>query len=156
MHNRNITIMIAVVVLMAVAMFGALSINTPTSAAPAAIPTPVAGTYTGGTMARVVTLYDSNVTTSTAFGGNPINVLTADRIDLQWIVDQPTSVNTTTVKLQFSNDQINWVDGATVLNANAADAADMQQYNLFGAYVRANIDATNTNTVSVKLIGVIR
>jgi len=125
-------------------------------AAPAAAPTPVAGTYTGGTLARVVTLYDSAVTTSTAFGGSGVSILTGDRVDLQYVIDQPTDVNTMTLKLQFSNDLVNWVDGATIVSDNAADANVMQQYAVFGNYARVNIDAANTNEATVTVIGVLK
>lgn len=146
----------ALAVVLLVGLFALMTLSTPAQAVPAAAPTPVAGTYTGGTLARAVTLYDSTVTTSTAFGGNGVSILTGDRVDLQLVIDQPTSVNTMTLKLQFSNDLVNWIDGSTLATDNAADANTMQQYPVFGAYARVNIDAANTNEATVKVLAVLK
>jgi hypothetical protein len=155
MNTRTGFVGLAVVML--VGLFALMTLSTPgAQAGPLAAPTPVAGTYTGGTLARSVTLYDSTVTTSTAFGGNGVSVLTGDRIDLQYVIDQPTSVNTMTLKLQFSNDLVNWIDGATIVTDNAADANVMQQYAVFGNYARINIAGANTNEATVKVIGVLK
>lgn len=156
MSKKLMGVGMAALVLMLV-LFGVMVNTAPgVQAEPLAAPTPVAGTYTGGTLARAVTLYDSTVTTSTAFGGSGVSILTGDRIDLQYVIDQPTSVNTMTLKLQFSNDLVNWVDGATVVTDNVADANVMQQYAVFGSYVRVNIDAANTETATVKVLGVVK
>lgn len=154
-NTRNIFIALTVAVALLVGLSFAVA-SPGAQAAPQAAPTPVAGTYTGGTLARTVTLFDADVTTGTAQLGSGVSILTGDRIDLQYIIDQPTSVNTVTLKLQFSNDLVNWIDGATVVADNAADANVMQQYNLFGAYARLHVDATNTEEVSVTAIGVVK
>ncbi len=80
-------------------------------------------------------------------------------IDLQWLIDQTlvgTAANTTTLKLQYSNDDVNYVDGASFVSANAADAGDMQQYNLFGRYTCIYADVSNTQTVTVTVIGTVK
>lgn len=155
--NTRIGLVAAVAVVLLVGLFALMTVSAPSAQAGLlAAPTPVSGTYTGGTLARSVTLYDSTVATSTAFGGNGVSVLTGDRVDLQYVIDQPTSVNTMTLKLQFSNDLVNWVDGATIVTDNAADANVMQQYLVFGNYARINIDGANTNEATVKVIGVLK
>ncbi len=80
-------------------------------------------------------------------------------IDLQWLIDQTivnTTANTITLKLQYSNDNINYVDGAAFVSANAADAGDMQQYNLFGRHTCIYADVSNTQTVTVTVIGTVK
>lgn len=121
------------------------------SAAPSLIPTPVSVNPRGNYPAKDVVFYASKVMT-TAETANAQGVEEHEVIDLQWIIDQ-TDVNTATVKLQFSNDGVNWVDGATVVSSNAADANDMQQFALFGKYARAHTTLGNTNPVTITLIG---
>jgi len=77
-------------------------------------------------------------------------------MDLQWGIDQTllTTMNTTTLKLQFSNDGVNWIDGASFVSANVADANDMQQYAIFGRYARVYADVSNTNPLTLTVIGV--
>ncbi len=121
-------------------------------AAPAAIPTPVSITPGSGAP-QLVTLFNANV--STADGGGSAAVIAGEKVDLQWLIDQ-TAVNTVTLKLQFSNDSTNWIDGATFVTNNAADAGDMQQYAVFGRYLRAYADVTNSNPVTVTVIGLVK
>lgn len=131
-----------------------LSIGGPANvtAAPAAIPTPVSITPGNGAP-QLVTLFNANV--STADGGGSAAVVAGEKVDLQWLIDQ-TAVNTVTLKLQFSNDSTNWIDGATFVTSNAADAGDMQQYAVFGRYLRAYADVTNSNPVTVTVIGLVK
>ena len=81
---------------------------------------------------QLVTLFNANVSTADG-GGSACH--RRRKVDLQWLIDQ-TAVNTVTLKLQFSNDSTNWIDGATFVTNNAADAGDMQQYAVFGRYLR--------------------
>jgi hypothetical protein len=128
-------------------------VSTPsTYAAPAAIPTPVSNPDRGGLAAKAITLFSASVIT--ADGNSSVqNILTHDAADIQWVIDQGT-VNTTTLKLQYSVDGVNWVDGASFVSANAADAGDMQQYSLFGQYLRVNADVANANPITITVIGV--
>ena len=80
-------------------------------------------------------------------------------VDLQWLIDQTivnSTANTITLKLQYSNDDANYVDGASFVSSNAADAGDMQQYNLFGRYTCIYADVSNTQTVTVTVIGAVK
>lgn len=155
MNARNITLTVASAVLLLALLVTTIGGGPQALAAPLAAPTPVAGTYTGGTLARTVTLYNGVISSVTAVNGSGVSILTGDRVDLQYVVDQ-TDVNTVTAKLQFSNDGTNWIDGATFATANAADANVMQQYNVFGALARVNLAATNTNPVTVTVIAVVK
>jgi hypothetical protein len=118
----------------------------PATAAPAAAPTPVSINHSG-VRSDIVTFHSSDVITA---DGNSGVQSVADHavIDLQWVIDQGT-VNTTTFKLQFSNDGVNWVDGATIATSNAADVNSMQQFAVFGRWARINRDVSNTNTLTL-------
>jgi hypothetical protein len=71
-----------------------------------------------------------------------------DTLDVQFVVDQPSTVNTTTVKIQWSNDNSNWSDGPTLVSANAADADGMVQVANMGRYTRIDYNVSNTQTVT--------
>ena len=71
------------------------------------------------------------------------------------MLDQ-TNVNTVTLTLQFSNDGENWTDGAALATSNAADAALLQQVNVFGKYARVYANVTNSNPLTVTVIGVLK
>jgi hypothetical protein len=121
-------------------------------AAPAAIPTPVSVTPGNGAP-QVAPFWQATALTASGAGAEAI--IAGEKVDLQWVIDQAT-VNTVTLKLQFSNDSTNWVDGATFVTNNAADAGDMQQYAVFGRYLRAYATVVNTNPVTVTVIGVVK
>lgn len=121
------------------------------TAAPAAIPTPVSVTAANPD-AKVLTLLNAKVITA---AGNSawLDIAAFQKVDLQWVIDQGTVPNTTTLKLQFSNDGANAVDGATFVTANVADANDMQQYAVFGRFVRVNNTAGTSTPMTVTLVG---
>lgn len=140
-------------VLVAALIFSMSSVSPDTAmAAPAPAPTPVSATDSGGNNA-VVTFWSGEALTAT--GASSVqNVMDFERVDLQTTIDQGTTPNTVTLKLQFSNDGTNWIDGATVVSANVADAGAMQQYALFGRYARLYATAGNSESVTVTAIGV--
>jgi hypothetical protein len=121
-------------------------------AAPAAIPTPLSVTPGNGAP-QVAPFW--RATALTASGAGAETVVAGEKVDLQWVIDQAT-VNTVTLKLQFSNDSTNWVDGATFVTNNAADAGDMQQHAVFGRYLRAYATVVNTNPVTITVIGLVK
>lgn len=123
----------------------------PATAAPQAIPTPVSVTHSG-VRSDIVTFWDGEVITED--GCSPLlNIADHSKIDLQWTVNQ-TTTNTTTFSLRFSNDGEALAVGATVLNANAADATDMQQFAVFGRQACIYADVTNSNPIEVTFVGV--
>lgn len=138
-------VLVAIVLLVATIALPAL----PASSAPAAAPTPV--TYSGqaGNNQKVA-FFNGNITADTRACFDLSNF---KAVDLQYILDQGT-VNTTTVKLQWSNDNVNFEDTATVVSANAADAHGGNQFLLFGQYNCIYADVANTNTLGVKVFGV--
>ena len=154
MRKNSLVMVGAVALVLMAALIFSMSAGTPDTAmaAPAPAPTPVSATDSGGNNA-VVTFWSGEALTAT--GASSVqNVMDFERVDLQTTIDQGTTPNTVTLKLQFSNDGTNWIDGATVVTANVADAGAMQQYALFGRYARLYATAGNSESVTVTAIGV--
>lgn len=138
----------------------ALSIGVPTSgtAAPAAIPTPVAITRPGNGVAPEYPIFFNTAVLTADTRSSCFEVPEYSAVDLQYLVDQTlaTTVNTTTLKLQFSNDLVTFTDGATVASANVADGSDMLQLAIFGRYTCVYADVSNTNPITWTVIGVVK
>lgn len=120
-------------------------------AAPEALVTPVSVDHSG-IQSSVVTLLDGAVLTATA-NSNAQNIMSHAKMDLQTVVDVGT-VNTTSLKLQFSNDGVNWVDGDTIGTALTADTNTLAQYAIYGRYVRVNAALTGAAPITVTVVGV--
>ena len=143
----TIAVAIMLFVVMAFMMNGAPNAQ----AAPLAAPTPVT-VYASGVAADVPVFYNTTVITQN--GNSSVQAIqNHEKIDLQYILDE-TIVNTVTLKLQFSNDGTNWVDGPTIASGATADANAMQQYNLFGKQARINTAVTNAYPLTLTVIGV--
>jgi hypothetical protein len=69
-------------------------------------------------------------------------------LDVQWVIDHGTT-NTTTLKIQYSNDDTNWSDRPTLVSASAADGDGMVQVTNLGRYTRVYADVTNSETVTI-------
>ena len=143
----------AVVAVLALLLVMGLVLKAPAvDAAPAPAPTPVASVIASpGAGVPLVWLQNTVLTANNDSAA--LSVLDFDKVDLQLVVDVGT-VNTTTLKLQFSNDNVNWVDGATVGTAIAADANTMAQYAVFGQYARINSALTNSSAITITAIGI--
>jgi hypothetical protein len=155
MKRKSVPVL-AVLVLVAALALGALlgslgGAAQLASAAPLAAPTPI--TVSAGDEATAPATFWRAKALTASGASNVYELPAADRLDLQWVVDE-TVVNTTTLKLQFSNDGTNWVDGLDVEANIAADKNDLQQFNTFGRFVRLYATLTNSNPVTVTAIGV--
>lgn len=75
--------------------------------------------------------------------------------DVQYLIDQE-AVNTTTLTIQYTNDQVTFVDGGTVVSANAADASGMVQLGTFGRYSCFYANVTNTEDLTVTVNAVFK
>lgn len=141
-----ITVLIAVTLLLDYQFSG------PVEAAPALAPTPVAGINVASDLPKVLRFVEATAITVDTRYCQP--AAQGDFIDLQWIIDQGASVNTTTVTLDYSNISGTYETGPTVVSANAADANDLAQYALFGANACVYFNVTNSNPVTVTAVGV--
>lgn len=120
-------------------------------AAPNLAPTPVAGVIAGAPNAQNA-VWMSNLVLTADGNSRAVNLGNYAKADVQVFVDR-TLVNTTTLKLQFSNDNTNWVDGATIGSALTADTSTLAQYAVFGRYTRVNADVTNSNPITITVLG---
>lgn len=75
-----------------------------------------------------------------------------EALDLHYIIDVGT-VNTTTIKLQYSNDGTNWADGANVVANVNSDKNVIDQFYNVGAYTRLYATLTNNNPITITVIG---
>jgi len=143
--RRVVVVSVAAAALLLIA--GALLLGSPEySEAAAVAPTPLAETA-GGPGYQNVVFWSADALTADG-ASNALQLPGYEVLDLQYVIDQGT-VNTTTIKLQFSNDNTNWSDGINVVASNAADANAMAQFNNFGRYVRLYADVTNSNAVTI-------
>ena len=149
------TVLVALVFMTVLGML-ALQGSGPVSAAPQAIPTPITVYFNSDNVKTDVDFFSASGlatdTNSTAWSLANYEVL-----DLQYIIDQEstTEPNTTTIKLQHSNDGTNYVDGQTIVSANVADESGvMTQFYNYGQWTRVEVDCTNTNTLTVSVLAV--
>lgn len=153
--KRHLTISVIAVAL--VALLGSLWLAPAprVDAAPNAVLTPVSYSGSGMDNQKVV-FFNGNVTADARVCFDLSNY---QKVDLQYVIDQGTT-NTTTLKLQWSNDYNattgtgNFEDQATIVSANAADAHGGQQYALVGQWNCVFADVTNSNALGLKVIGV--
>lgn len=122
------------------------------TAAPQAIVTPVASVLYDDTFGRLTFLAGTSVTADG--GGTTQNVSPFRTCDVQWDVDV-TLVNTTTLTLQFSNDNTYWSNGAVVASAVTTDtgrsttgSGNLSQFAVFGRYGRVYYDVTNSSPIT--------
>lgn len=153
MKNKSLYLSVVVAILfMALAAFSLLSISTPTQAAPPAAPTPLANFIVDGVQPAAFTLQAATALT-TDTNTAAVDVLRLGAIYLQYVVDQGT-VNTATLTIQYSNDNLNWFNGVPIVSANAADATDGVILPLGWRWVRVNQDLTNSNPLTITLLAV--
>ncbi len=128
-----------------------------TQAAPAAAPTPVAAVQRSPAPEFPQFFRTKVITEDTR--SDCFEVPDYAVVDLQYLIDQTAvagAPNTTTLTLQFTNDLVTYVDGVNVVAANAADASDMQQFQLFGRHTCVYANVTNSNPVTVTALGVVK
>lgn len=153
--KKNYVLSVALLLFVALIASFALLPAQHADAAPAAAVTPVSFSGTGADNQKV-TFFAGNITADTR---TCFDLSAYSKIDLQWVIDQGT-VNTTTIKLQWSNDYNpasavgNYEDMVTVATANAADTHSGQQYLLAGQYNCIFADVTNSNALGLTIKGV--
>jgi hypothetical protein len=112
------------------------------------VPTPAAVQAGSGGTGWLAVTFDSADAMTADEGSSGFQLAGYDTLDVQFIVDQGTSTNTTTVNVQWSNDNSNWSDGPAIVSANSADADGMVQVANMGRYTRIYYNVTNSNTVT--------
>ena len=128
-----------------------------TQAAPSFAPTPVAAVQRS-LAPEFPVFFNAKVLTADT-RSNCFEVPDYAVVDLQYIVDQTLvdlAANTTTLTLQWSNDNSNYVNGLAVATNNITDTNDLQQFQLFGRHACVYADVSNTNPVTVTVLGVVK
>jgi hypothetical protein len=108
------------------------------------VPTPAA--HNPSDDALYVVFWNSSAKAADA-GSNAYQLMRYELLDVQYVIDQGTT-NTSTLRIQYSNDNSNWSDGPALVSNNAADADSMVQVTNLGRYTRIYADVTNTNTIT--------
>ena len=137
-----------IAVLLLAAFFGAMNGGGVTPALGAA-PTPVSITQPVGLEPQLYTLFSGVVTTSTQGTCRELGKWAV--ADIQTVIDV-SSTQTVTLKMQYSNDGVNLVDGANIVAASA-DTNTLTQLPLFARYACAYATLGSTNTVTVTVTG---
>lgn len=129
----------------------------PASGAPVAVPTPI--TQAPYNAQPSIVQFWAPGDTVTADERSCANSTGYSTLDLHYILDQ-TTVNTATLTLEHSNitsggyaDTLLYPDGVAVVSANAADAADMKQFHVFGVRTCILADVTNSNSLGIAVVG---
>jgi hypothetical protein len=155
---RAYTVATAAIVLVA-SLFVAVALvpATGTQAAPSFAPTPVAAVQRSPAP-EFPTFFNAKVLTADT-RSSCFEVPDYAVVDLQYTFDQTfvdLAPNTTTLTLQWSNDNVNYVNGLAVVTNNITDTTDLQQYQLFGRHACVYADVTNTNPVTLTVLGVVK
>lgn len=79
-------------------------------------------------------------------------------LDLQYLVQGSDGTNAWTLKLQHSNDGVNWVDGLTIASsiASVTNTTDMTRTHNFGGFTRVFFDTTNSTAFTVTVNAIAR
>ena len=156
MNNKRFLAVFGALLVLALLLGSMLAPLPSAIGAPAAAVTPVSFSGQAGNNEKV-TFFEGRITadTRTCFDLSNYN-----KIDLQWVIDQGT-VNTTTLKLQWSNDASptvnpagNFEDTVTFVSANTSDTHSGQQYILAGQFTCVFADVANSNSLGLKIKGV--
>lgn len=67
----------------------------------------------------------------------------ARNIDIQTIVSWAATPDTVSIKLQHSNDNVNFTDGQPVIATVIANSSTLNRYDQYGVYTCASIDVAN-------------
>lgn len=144
----------ALAILGAVVLLASLLFSIPAGhAAPMAAPTPVSVSRGDRTWFPATFFNAAPLATDTRSGC--FETAGYDLLDIQTVIDQGTT-NTVTLKLQFTNDEVTFVDGVSVVSANTEDASAMNQFQAFGRYTCLYADVANTNTVTITAKAIIK
>lgn len=152
MRKHGMTIAIAVATLAVMVLVSLLMPSAPrdVTAAPVAAPTPLSVSQSSE-LPTLTTLFDGVAITSDTRACATSRYF--DKADIHYILDQgQTTINTTTLTLEFSNNRTSWPDGVNIVASNAADAEDLNQFNVFGEQTCVLVNVTNSDPITTTVI----
>ena len=154
-YRRTGLVAILTAIVLMVAVLSALSFNTPTSqAAPLAAPTPISVPVQAQVVPEFPVFFNTKVITVST-RSDCFEVPDYSAVDLHWIIDE-TDANSTTLKLQYSNNNTSYVDGVSFVTNAVADAESMNQYPLFGRWACVYAQLVGNQTVTVTVLGTVK
>lgn len=121
-------------------------------ASPAPAPTPISAPGAAGSPLNVTFINAQAMAASAR--SNPIELSAYNRLDLQYVIDQGSDVNTATLTMQTSCTGQNWDPGVAIVSNNAADASAVVSLPNFCRYTAISATLTNTNPVTITVKGV--
>lgn len=118
-------------------------------AAPPAAPTPLADFLMPAVPARAFNLQTVTAITADANTAG-VDVLGLGALDIQYVIDHVPSgeVQTTTLRVQYSNDNSNWAEGAILTTSSVADGTDITRVPVFGRFIRINKNVS-ANSIAI-------
>ncbi len=143
-------IVIAVAFMVTITLIGG---QVEVEAGPLPAPTPLVTGYNTQSVYYPVNFWSSKTITQSQ-ASSAFVLAKYDAVDIQYNIDQGTTPNTITLKIQHSNDAVNWTDGATMVSNNVTDASVLNQYLNFGIYTRLYATVAAADPVVVTCIGV--
>ncbi len=130
-------------------MFLLAALSLISNAAPAAadtVPTPI---YVSGSDDRLYVTFFEADTTVASEASSGFQLAAYEYMNVQWVVDHAgTPPNTTTVKVQWSNDNTNWSDGPDISASSSTDGDSMVQVGNLGRYTRLYKTSSNTGSMT--------
>lgn len=137
-----------IIILIALAILGQAQ-----PATAGAVPTPISNVNPSSDW-LAVTFWANR--TATGSGASPALMLPAyEYLNLHWIYDQIGSPpNTTTLKIQYSNDAVFWAEGPTIVTNQAADDNAIVQVPILARYVRAYATTSNSSALAITITAI--
>lgn len=154
MNKKTVNILMGLGLALALISLTLIPLGGLTQAAPPAAPTPIADFLMPVKNASAFPFQAATrLTGDTATAG--IEVMNLSAVDIQYTtVHTAGEVNTTTLTVQYSNDNTNWTNGLTLATANAAATTDLTRVPVFGRWMRINQDTTNANAITITILAV--
>ena len=137
-------------------LFALSLVNQPWAVMPAqagVVPTPAVSNPMSTDNARAPVYFWTAEAITSSGGSNSTNLQNYELLDTMFVIDAGT-LNTLTIKPQWSNDDTNWSDGADMLTNVIADVTTMTQQINFGRYTRLYATVQNTYPVTITAISV--
>lgn len=155
-NNKYITLGLAALVSIIFTALVMVSLDTvgTIQAAPPAAPTPVADFLMPVKNAAAFPFQaETRLTGDT--NTTAIDVMNMSAVDISYTtVHTGGEVNTTTLTVQYSNDNTNWTNGLALATSNATAATSITRVPVFGRYMRINQDTSNAFAITVTLLAV--
>ena len=93
-----------------------------------------------------------NTAVTESFNTSALDLVDYDTLAIQYGIDQGTSVNTMTIKLQHSLNGYEWIDKATLLSSSASDTGAITQTTRTARYSRLAVTLANSNPVTFTVL----